>query len=407
MKKLIVSMLCLGLMAAGKASADNTLSVNDVTLPQGGQATVEVTCNFSTDFLGLQFDLELNEDGKVTPNMDTKGKPVAELGFSETSHTFSNSQLSESEQLLQKYRFMCVSLDNDQLPNSGTLVRITLNASAEAQVGQVYEVKLAGIELTDADKQKVNMDDIAFSITIGEPADTRTLLDETSTTAPAAASNVDVRVKRTITAGVWNTICLPFAMTAAQVKEAFGDDVLLASFKNWETTAWDDDDNATGISVEFQAETAIDANKPYIIKVSQEVSEFTVDGVDIDPESEPSITVGKMNKGTFGSFTGTYVANTTIDEECLFLNNNSFWYSTGNTKSKGYRAYFYFQEVLDSYGTDTNARMRIAFNETNRMDGVKQAAAVTDSNIYSLQGVQVENPQKGPYIKDGKVVIFK
>ena len=413
MKKLIVSMLCLGLMAAGKASADNTLSVNDVTLPQGGQATVEVTCNFSTDFLGLQFDLELNEDGKVTPNMDTKGKPVAELGFSETSHTFSNSQLSESEQLLQKYRFMCVSLDNDQLPNSGTLVRITLNASAEAQVGQVYEVKLAGIELTDADKQKVNLDDIAFSITIGEPADTRTLLDETSTTAPAAASNVDVRVKRTITAGVWNTICLPFAMTATQVKEAFGDDVLLGDFTGCETEL-DGDENVTGLTVKFNSATAIEANHPYIIKVSANVEEFTADGVTIEAEEEPSVdkdpyVVGKGKTAVtfYNRFVGNYVNGTQVPAETLFLNSDMFWYSTGATTIKGLRGYFDFYDVLSSYDAGTNARMRIAFNETNRMDGVKQAAAVTDGNIYSLQGVQVENPQKGPYIKDGKVVIFK
>ena len=39
-----------------------------------------------------------------------------------------------------------------------------------------------------------------------------------------------VRVKRTINANEWSTICLPFAITAEQVKGVFGDDVQLGDF---------------------------------------------------------------------------------------------------------------------------------------------------------------------------------
>lgn len=76
-----------------------------------------------------------------------------------------------------------------------------------------------------------------------------------------AETNANVRVRRTIKAGEWNTICLPFAMTAEQVKGAFGNDVQIGDFNDYE---FDGD----VISVKFRNATAIEANHPYIIKVA-------------------------------------------------------------------------------------------------------------------------------------------
>ena len=405
------SVFCLWLMAVGKATADNTLSVESVTIPKGGQATMEIACSFETVFKGFQLDLELNNDGMVTPTM-SGSKPVATLEFTDTDHSFSNKQLDNGEEppvLLPNYRYLCVSMTlGDVLPTSGKLMSIVLNADANAEVGQTYQVKLSGIEFTGADNDRYVLNDVPFSITIGEPADTRMPLSEDVALPITKVENVDVRVKRSIVAGVWNTICLPFAMTAAQVKTAFGNGVQLASFKGWETTSYNDNDDATGISVSFKEETAIAANTPYIIKTDENITEFTVDGVTIDPDEEPATTVGKKNKGTFGSFTGTYTAGTVIDEECLFLSDNSFWYSTGQTTTKGYRAYFYFQDVLDSYGKNTNARMKIVLNETTGIEGMRAGKNEGMRNEwYTLDGrmLQGEPTMKGAYVNNGRVII--
>ena len=412
MKKLIVSVLCLWLMSVGKAGADNTLSVANVTVPQGGQATMEIVCSFETVFKGFQLDLELNNDGMVTPTMSGV-KPVATLEFSGTDHNFSNSQLNNGEEppvLLPKYRYLCVSMTSgDVLPTSGKLMNVVLNADANATVGQTYPVKLSGIEFTGADNIRYVLADVPFSITIGEPADTRTLLSEDATSAPDAASNVDVRVKRTIVKDVWNTICLPFAMNATQVKTAFGDGVKLGSFKSWKTTAWNDDDKPTAIEVTFEEETEIAANKPYIIKVENDFTEFTADGVTIDPKSVLSTTVGSYGKRTFGSFTGTYTP-ITIDEECLFLSGNNFWYSTGNTTTKGFRAYFYFQDVLASYNSVSTARMKIMLDETTGMgDAVRQneKGEAANDKWYTIGGLSLEGEPtaKGVYVNNGRVII--
>lgn len=246
-------------------------------------------------------------------------------------------------------------------------------------------------------------------MTVGEPADTRTVLDEESSVLPTTASGVDVRVKRSIKANTWSSIVLPFAMTSEQMKTAFGEDVETAEFTAWETTDYDDDDNPTAISVSFTEVSAIEANTPYIIKVSSEINEFVVDGVNIQAEEEPCVTIGKTNRGTFGSFTGSYVPMT-IEADNLFLSDNKFWYSTGLTQMKGYRGYFYFQDVLSSNSTQQAApmRMSIVYN-----DGTLTYINSVDEDIniqygsYNINGMRVEKPTKGLIIKNGKKYLLK
>ncbi len=174
-----------------------------------------------------------------------------------------------------------------------------------------------------------NLADVSFGIHITE---FRTILDENSTTMPVTEAAANVRVKRTIKANEWSTICLPFAMTEAQVKAAFGDDVELADFASW-TPEEDDEGAIVSITVGFTDVTEIEANHPYIIKVSSAISEFTVDGVDIDPEEEPVVQVGRK------------------------------------TTTKAFRGYFMFSDVLDAYYDETSAPIYISIGgETTRLD---------------------------------------
>ena len=259
------------------------------------------------------------------------------------------------------------------------------------------------------DNTSNEVDEVKTTLTIGAPADTRTVLDETSTSAPASATGVDVRVLRTIKANEWSTICLPFAMTAEQVKAAFGDDVELGDFTGTDSE-FDNADNVVGIKANFSNVTAIDANHPYIIKVSAPVSEFTLDGVDIVAEEDDAYIEfdnGKTGsrRVVFSGFYGTYHAGTKLDKFTLFLNDNKFWYSTGSTQMKAFRAYFDFldklTEVEDAYSS------RIVFSFNNESSGISVIAnsKSVNSKYYDLQGRSVAKPGKGLYIKNGKKVI--
>ena len=234
-----------------------------------------------------------------------------------------------------------------------------------------------------------------------------TILEETSTTAPTAQSDVDVLVRRTIKANEWSTICLPFAMTAEQVKTAFGDDVVLKDFNGYTTTE-DNDENIVAIEVKFKAvdPVVIEDNHPYVIKVSSAISEFTVNDVDIAPENKPTVAAIERKKKQWSELIGTYVANTTVEENCLFLSDNKFWYSNGSTKMKGFRAYFDFYDVLSEV---ENASARIDFNFDDTT-GIKEIHGANGNaeGTYDLQGRKVEEPtNKGLYIVNGRKVVKK
>jgi hypothetical protein len=243
----------------------------------------------------------------------------------------------------------------------------------------------------------INYDAVTFNINVTR----NVVLDETSTIAPTAVTGVNVRVKRSIKANEWSKICLPFAMNTTQVKAAFGSDVALADFNDY---VYDETKNI--ITVKFQDAFAIEANHPYIIRVSEGITEFTVDGVDIDPVEEPKINLGSNHRPH--AIVGTYVANTTLEYGTLFLNGNKFWYSVGNTKMKAFRAYFNFYDLLSDFDENYESRIAMSFeSETTGIAEIENGKLPIDNSAYDLQGRKVLKPVKGLYIRNGRKEVAK
>ncbi len=288
---------------------------------------------------------------------------------------------------------------------SGAVAYLTLEASTSMTIGNVLNASVNNVVLSTVNEENIDAANSSFTITIGEPGDNRTILDETSTTAPAASNGaVDVRVKRTIKGGEWGTICLPFAMSETQVKAAFGSDVQIANFTSWKSEE-DDGGAIVGINVGFTAVSEMEANHPYIIKTSADITEFTADGVDIEVEDEPKVQVGKKSSER-GYMYGTFKVMK-VPEENLFLSGGDFWYSTGTTTTKAFRGYFEFRDVLDAYYDQSNARITMTF--TDEASGVQlvEISGKQDDSTYDLQGRRVVKPAGGLYIKGGKKVIVK
>jgi len=386
-------MLCLFLGMS--MSVADELIVSGITIPQGGKATLSVSLTNSGSYLQL-FEFVLTLPEGVTP---VAGSQQLSDRFGSKSSLDVNS-LGES-----RYKFVCAPSGTDKTPiagNEGVLMTVDLQASAPLAEGDVVSAALSAIEVTTVASTPWNPADITFDIIIGEA---RVVLDENSTSVPEAAEGVNVRVYRTIKANQWSTICLPFAMTEAQVKAAFGDDVQLGDFAGYETET-DDDKNIVGIKVNFEDATAIEANHPYIIKVTDNISEFTADNVDIAPEDEPTVAAVRRTKKQWSEMIGSYVP-TTIDNQMLFLSGNHFWYSVGATKMKGYRAYFDFYDVLteveDAYGS--RIALHFANGETSSLSVIKSGSKLQEC-VYNLNGQRVFQPAKGLYIVDGKKVII-
>ena len=399
MKKIKVLLAAMLGMVAGMATADE-VAVGNVTVPKGGQAVVSINLN-NPDKIYTAGQMQLTLPEGVTAVLNSNGNPTAAKGERMAEdHAIGTAHLEDGTDLFTIFSQSSAAITGTE----GAMFHVTVTADASLEVGTVLEGALTDIEMTTTDAVPTLFNDQTFTITIGEQADTRTVLDETSTTVPESETGVDVRVKRTINAGEWNTLCLPFAMTEAQVKEAFGDDAELADFTGWSSEE-DEDGNIVNITVNFTDVTEVEANHPYIIKVSEDVSEFSVDGVDIQPEDEPTVQVGKK-KAERGYFTGTYVADTEVPEDDIFLSGNKFWYSAGQTRMKAFRAYFEFADVLTDMDSSA-AKIAISFDMDKT--GISRVTSNKEGNgaTYNIAGQRVLKPTNGIFIKDGKKITIK
>ena len=352
MKKLFSLLSVLAICSFVNAQ---TISVEDVVVLQGsttGSFTISANVGDAV-YTGFEFTISFPKDkGFTSINKATAAWENGAIMFGDlTAGTTDFSGLTTGEGKIV----------------DGELGTVTFNVDPSIATGD-YEVAITNFTFMDGTNY-IPANNVTFTVTVTD----RLTLDETATVAPATATGVNVKVKRTIDANEWSTICLPFAMDATQVKAAFGDDVKLGDFTSWSSEE-DGEGDIVAINVGFTDVTAIEANHPYIIKTSSAIVSFDVDGVDIDPEDEPSVQVGKK-KAEKGFMTGTYVANTTVPENNVFLYDGKFWYSKGNTKMKAFRAYFEFYDVLAS--VESSAPVFISFGgETTGIENIQRTAGL-------------------------------
>lgn len=416
MKKLIISflMLCIGYAGMTRAAntdisgIDNVIYISPFSAAQGTQVNLSFKMKNTTAIRGFQFDLYLPEGVTVVKsNLGRIKGALSEARLPEEDE----HDLTFSEQNDGAIRILCSSqYDETFTGNEGEIATLSVTVAANMSPGN-YPIFLKTIKLTETDiSNYYETEQIETTITITAAQDSRVILDENSTTAPTASSGaIDVRVRRTINAGSWSTICLPFAMTEAQTKDVFGNDVQLAEFTG--TDPEFDGDNVVGIKVNFNSINSIAANTPYIIKVSSAVSEFTLDGVNITPDEDEAYIEfdnGKTGsrKVVYSGFFGTYHADTPLDKNTLFLSGGKFWYSAGLTKMKAFRAYFDFLDVLSEVD---NAGVRLFVNIDDEETGVENVNVNVNDNdntIYDLSGRRISEAQKGVYIVNGKKVLY-
>ena len=386
MKKYLFTLLLAAV--CGMASAQEktpSLKISDISIIPGGTASFTLVVNVGDLAVkGFQYEKLTLPEGLSVTKQTTASLDGGSLAVNNTKGLYTNS----------KGLFIPTNEDIE-------IATIELQAAADMAMGPVTVTFPAGdVNFLDGTNYFPVEDEVSFTVDVTDAV----VLDENSTKAPVAAEGVKVKVKRTINANEWSTICLPFAMNAEQMAKAFGSDVQLASFNDYEAN-----DDVTEIKVFFKTSTAIEANTPYIIKVSSPVKEFTVENVDIDPDEDNAYVEfdnGKTgrNRVLYSGIYGTYHAGTVIDANNIFLSENMFWYSTGETKMKGYRAYIWLSDVL---ADTTTAGSRISISFDDKTTGIKNIDYQTDGEYYNLKGLRVETPAKGVYIKDGKKVVVK
>lgn len=405
--KLFLSMVLL--MTMGNTFADN-LSVADFSIAPGETKAISIDLtNPDREYIMVEFWMSLPEG--ISIPQDEDGYYLAEGNASR----FQRSHSLEVNYQGGFYHFLVFSSRNDALRgSSGELISFTVEVASDVQEG-TYVAKIFNQLYNDTDKNEVTPNDVPFNITV-ESSDGRIHFDETDTSLPTytAGEKGDVTMKRTIKAGEWNTIVLPFTLTKAKAEAAFGSDVELAEFTGFETEYADEEDiTPDAITINFatytmSAKKGMTGGKPFLIKTSSDIESFEAD--DVTLFSVVTDVTKADEYDTTGKFTGSLV-KTVVPMDGLFLSENKFWYSTGNTNIKAFRCWFLLDAVLDKetdFGTNVNF---VVDGDPASVYGVP--FVLQSGNVYTIQGqyvghgVDMEQLPKGVYIVDGKKVLIK
>ena len=200
----------------------------------------------------------------------------------------------------------------------------------------------------------------------------------------------DVTLTRTLTANVWNTICLPFDVTVEQIEN------VLKSKGNVKVF---DREDASKQTIYFQDAATMKAGVPYLIKPTESATELVFKGVKITECS------AKSSLGNDYGVCGTFVPyKLSTDGTDLFLKTDGKFYvpAEGKETMRGFRAFFIVPK------NTAGAALNLSFGEATGIDGVA-ADAVKNVKIYNVNGQYVgtnlEALPKGLYVVGGKKVL--
>ena len=217
----------------------------------------------------------------------------------------------------------------------------------------------------------------------------------------------------------WNSIILPVDMTAAQVKEAFGEGVQMAEFDRLENN-WI---KFSTVAVAGE-DVVLKKNTPYIIYPTKEPLanyEYTINGetnilngpvyvangidyVDQTSELEHTVNVGGM------TYTGSYSSPTAVSDDSYMFSKGDLIHTIKSHDVKAYRCWL--KEDMHT------GRMLMFSLDGNGIGGttgihvIEENKQNTNTGIYNLGGVRmntnnVDKLPKGVYIVNNKVVVKK
>ena len=227
-------------------------------------------------------------------------------------------------------------------------------------------------------------------------------LDETKEYAVKSDIFADVKLKRTLIANKWNTFCVPFDMTSAQIEENDLGEIRTLSQATRE---------GESIVLTFNQSESIEAGKPYLVRPAQSVTQIVAKGV-LATASEPS---PAYSDGDI-YMTGNY-STMTVPIGAYFINDDKFYLAdTDKVNLKGFRAYINVDSespvagvnrlLIDIDGSVTSVGEVL---DNTAEDGGKMVDVFTLSGVKVKAGVKKAEAlcglERGIYIVGGKKVI--
>ena len=216
-------------------------------------------------------------------------------------------------------------------------------------------------------------------------------------------SDISISLNRKLVKGAWNTICLPFDVSAAQAKSVFGADVRIAALNV----------ESKGNTLVFDDKTAegIKAAVPYLIMPSEVKADdkYEFYNVSIKPENTESAAAvsthdGFVFKGIYNKVDITQDINNSKSYAAFLGANNTLFKAKSGSTTKGFRAYFAIPN-----STATSALRVVVDGNATSIKNINCGVVESDDAVYNLQGQRVDarSLMPGLYIKAGKKFVVR
>lgn len=244
--------------------------------------------------------------------------------------------------------------------------------------------------LTNAKWKLISEDQVSYPVVELDEAS-----ESYTTPSVGTSGSAEVHLTRSFSANCWNSLCVPFAISEAEVKTQFGSDAKVAAFTG-----------ATETTLEFSSCTSIEAGKPYLVYIPEGAtkSKFTFKGVTAFA-GEPTDVVlsGSVNENT--TFQG-YFYKSTAPKGSYVLRKNLVYHLVNDMAIKGFRA------VLIDGTNATRVFTQWSLDGTTTGIGNIDADVIQRFNVYNTNGQMVRHAATslddlphGVYIVNGKKVI--
>lgn len=219
--------------------------------------------------------------------------------------------------------------------------------------------------------------------------------------------NVTIENRGTLHAGEWNMMCLPFKLSAAGYKKAFGEDVKVAEFTG--VTKSEGDGLVSFNLAYINEKNGMKAATPYLIKPSKDIpmADVTFEGVKVSTKTTEEQATGDVNCKLIGTLQPTLLDKG--HRQLVLKASNELQYMSPNSTipMQACRAYF---ELTDTVAAAKGFSFSIDGETTGvKVIDVNAPSASTNTRVYNMNGqlvgTSVENLPQGIYVIAGKKVV--
>lgn len=202
---------------------------------------------------------------------------------------------------------------------------------------------------------------------------------------------INVELNRTFKGGMYNTICLPFAVSSDKLVAAFGEGVELL-YMNSATL------NGNELDLIFAATSSIYQGTPFLIKpVADVVNPQFMDVQIVLNGNQPDVTVGDA-----ANFIGNFIKSEVPagDQNLFLMQDNELFFRQTATPIKGMRAYFHVNvpgaaQTIQRIRIDEAPAITTGINRVDANGSVKtiengQLVIIKNGMKYNVMGIKLQ-----------------